>query len=132
MAVATKQLTVLFGGLGNYGIRHLKRCQENESIHVAAVADPKGKPTNNYVDADLDSLEYRPSFNEALAEFRPDLVVNVTPPWIYYEIGKAALEAGVPVYSEKPVTNKLVIINVFNTFYVVIWQEKLQDTLKQQ
>jgi predicted dehydrogenase len=55
----------------------------------------------------LDPGRIYPSLPEALAATRADGVINLTPPGLHREIAFLALEAGLPVLSEKPLADTL-------------------------
>ncbi|MCQ4162326.1 Gfo/Idh/MocA family oxidoreductase [Roseomonas sp. GC11] len=44
---------------------------------------------------------------EALFQAKPDLILNLTNPHAHYGVSRACLEAGFPVYSEKPLATRL-------------------------
>jgi len=97
---------VLFAGFGSYGKKWYDMMKLRGDVEVVCavkrspgeVAKPGGE---------LAHIPYRSSLADAIKEFRPDFVFNLTPPDTHFLVGKTALELGVPVLSEKPVTETL-------------------------
>ncbi|HZP84306.1 MAG TPA: Gfo/Idh/MocA family oxidoreductase [Chthonomonadaceae bacterium] len=97
---AFKALIVGAGGMGRAWGRNLKDCEETEVVgwvdirpDVAARAADELQFSGIHTGADL---------GRALAETRPDFVVDVTVPEAHRDVTVQALEAGVPVLGEKP------------------------------
>jgi len=54
----------------------------------------------------LDAAVY-PSLSAALAKEKPDIVIDLTPPHVHYQIVTEALKAGCNVFGEKPMSDTL-------------------------
>jgi len=96
----------LFAGFGSYGKKWYDMMKLRDDVEVVCAV----KRTQGEVGrpgGELAHIPYRPSLAEAIAEFRPDFVFNLTPPDAHFAVGKTALEQGLPVLSEKPVTESL-------------------------
>ncbi len=97
---AFKALIVGAGGMGRSWGRNLSDCEETEVVgwvdlraEVAAQAADEFRFAGIYTGDDL---------GKALAETRPDFVVDVTVPEAHHDVTLQALAAGVPVLGEKP------------------------------
>jgi len=95
-----RSLIVGAGGMGRAWGRNLRDCAEvtiggwvDIRPDVAAQAADEIGLADVYIGADLE---------RALAEVRPDFVVDVTVPEAHHDVTLAALAAGVPVLGEKP------------------------------
>ncbi|WP_083976870.1 Gfo/Idh/MocA family protein [Kitasatospora azatica] len=53
------------------------------------------------------STAYAATVDEALAEHRPEVVINLTPPRLHHWVSRSALEAGAHVLTEKPLALRL-------------------------
>ncbi len=87
-------------GCGNISPAYFKGCREYETIEAAACADL------NRTVAEERAREFGIpkvlTVEELLADPEVDLVVNLTIPQAHAPVNKRALEAGKPVYCEKP------------------------------
>jgi len=82
----------------------LKTVALREDVQIVAVCDVFADAATSAVhDFDLDVPVFA-SVHDALRDVETDFVLNVTLPEAHSEISAAALRAGVPVLSEKPVT----------------------------
>ena len=93
-------LLVGAGGMGQAWGRNLK---EHPDVEIAAWVDLRPGAAAEAAD----KLELSPSYTGAdlelaLAEVRPDFVVDVTIPEAHHDVTLQALAAGVPVLGEKP------------------------------
>jgi predicted dehydrogenase len=98
-------IQVGMGGMGNAWLRAV-----TDSIHVqySGFVEVNDEIAQHQVDAwNLDSSTVYSSLHEALAGVKADGVINVTPPQFHKEISIAALEAGIPVLSEKPLADTI-------------------------
>jgi predicted dehydrogenase len=88
------------GGMGQAWGDNLKKCAQAEVVgwvdlqpeRAAQAADKYG----------LSGIHISDDLGKALAETRPDFVVDVTVPEAHHEVTLTALSAGVPVLGEKP------------------------------
>lgn len=101
-------MRVLLAGLGVMGNHWLRIiAASNEVELVAAVEVNPALAQDRFERYGLDPKLHFTSFDDALARSRPDGVLIVTPPAAHREMSIAALEAGVPVLSEKPLADSL-------------------------
>lgn len=94
-----KVALVGIGGMGNVHFRSYKRM---ENAKVIAVADVRTDMAREKV-AD-DSISIYPTLDELLKNEKPDMVDICTPSYLHKEIAIKALEAGLHVLSEKPMS----------------------------
>lgn len=98
-----KVILVGMGGMGNAWLRTVLESAEVEFAGFVevnpAIVDEQ---TQKY---GLDAATVFPTLDAALAAVPADGVINVTPPQFHRAISVAALEAGVPVLSEKPLAD---------------------------
>ena len=100
-----KVIQVGIGGMGNAWLRAV---QASSTVSYAGFVE-----VNPDIAADqaakygLDRDLIFPSLPEALAAVQADGMINVTPPQFHREVSIQALEAGVPVLSEKPLADTL-------------------------
>lgn len=93
---------VLFIGFGSYARKWHEMMKKRDDLDfVCAVKRTSGDLGKS--GTDLAGIQYRASLPEAIREFSPDFVFNLTPPKAHFAAGKTALELDVPVLSEKPV-----------------------------
>jgi predicted dehydrogenase len=91
-------LRILLAGLGVRGRDWLEAIEENDGFTLVGVADPAPTgPTNAPVFDNID---------EAL-RLEPDVLIVATPPESHFEIVRRALELGIPVLCEKPLSEDL-------------------------
>ena len=100
-----KVIQVGIGGMGNAWLRAVQASPHVEyagfvEVNAAVAAEQVGK-------YGLDGSTIFPSLEEALGAVQADGVINVTPPQFHRQVSLAALEAGVPVLSEKPLADTL-------------------------
>ncbi|MGQ9525166.1 MAG: Gfo/Idh/MocA family protein [Armatimonadota bacterium] len=100
-----RALLVGAGGMGRNWGRNLKDCEEVEIVGwvdirpgVAEEAADELELSGVYVGEDL---------GKALAETRPDFLVDVTVPEAHRDVTIQALSAGVPVLGEKPMADSM-------------------------
>jgi len=102
----TKQvIQVGIGGMGNTWLRTVLGSPEFE--HSAFVEISDGIAQRQVQTYGLDPSKIFKTLDEALAAVPADGVINVTPPQFHKEISIKALEAGIPVLSEKPLADTL-------------------------
>ncbi|MCC6455046.1 MAG: Gfo/Idh/MocA family oxidoreductase [Caldilineaceae bacterium] len=98
-----KVIQVGLGGMGNAWLRAVQASPHVEyagfvEINVEIAAEQVAK-------FGLDPNTVFPSLDQALAAVQADGVLNVTPPQFHRAVSLTALEAGVPVLSEKPLAD---------------------------
>lgn len=98
-----KLLQIGIGGMGN---AWLNACKGNPDVEYAGwveinpqIAEAQAAKYN------LDRERIYPSLDAALRVSRPDGVIIVTPPQTHRDLSIAALRAGLPVLSEKPLAD---------------------------
>ena len=93
------------GGMGNAWLRAV---QASPQVDYAGFVEVNPTVAATQVaQYGLDAALVFPSLAEALANVQADGVINITPPQFHKEVSIAALEAGVPVLSEKPLADTL-------------------------
>src|SRR4051794_39401556 len=93
------------GSLGPYWARELLESPDTELV---GWVDLDADRVRTQAEAlDLDGLPTGASVPRMLAEQAPDFLVNVTAPAAHHPVTLAALEAGVPVLTEKPLAATL-------------------------
>ncbi len=102
---AFKAILVGAGGMGKAWGRNLVACEEVEMVgwvdiraEAAKAAAEELKLTQAYTGDDL---------KKAIAETKPDFVVDVTIPEAHKEVTLTALAAGLPVIGEKPMAESM-------------------------
>jgi predicted dehydrogenase len=98
-----KVIQVGLGGMGNAWLRAVQQAPEVEfagfvEVNSAIAAEQVAK-------YELDGSTVFPNLKQALAAVQADGVINVTPPQFHREVSLIALEAGMPVLSEKPLAD---------------------------
>ena len=100
-----KVIQVGIGGMGNTWLRAVQRSAEVEFAGFVEInADIARAQALAYK---LDRSLIFASLPEALEAVEADALINVTPPQFHREICIAALEAGAPVLTEKPLADTL-------------------------
>jgi len=93
------------GGMGNAWLRAVLASPEVEYSGFVEVSETIAQEqVERY---NLEPSLIFPSLGDALSAVQADGVINVTPPRFHKEISITALEAGVPVLSEKPLADSL-------------------------
>ncbi len=101
-------MKVIQVGIGGMGNAWLGAVQRSPKVDFAALVEIDADIADQQAEAyGLDrSLIFR-ALPEALAQVDADAIINVTPPQFHREISVLALEAGLPVLSEKPLAGTL-------------------------
>ncbi len=101
-------MKVIQVGVGGMGNAWLGAVQRSSTVDFAALVEIDAAIADQQAAAyGLDrSLIFR-ALPEALAQVAADAIINVTPPQFHREISVLALEAGLPVLSEKPLAGTL-------------------------
>lgn len=98
-----KVIQVGLGGMGNAWLRAVQQLPEVEFAGFVEInANIAAEQVAKY---ELDGGTVFPNLKEALAAVQTDGVINVTPPQFHRNVSLIALEAGVPVLSEKPLAD---------------------------
>jgi predicted dehydrogenase len=107
MAAGTrKALLVGAGGMGKAWGKNLKA--HGEQVALAGWVDIRdGAAAAAADELELSGLHLGTDLPKALAEVRPDFVVDVTIPEAHRDVTVAALAAGVPVIGEKPMASTM-------------------------
>lgn len=100
-----KVIQVGIGGMGNAWLRAV---QASPQVEYAGFVEVNQTIAQQQVEKyGLDAALIFPSLAEALNAVPVDGIINVTPPQFHRDVSILALEAGVPVLSEKPLANTL-------------------------
>lgn len=101
----TKVIQVGIGGMGDTWLKTVLASQEVEFAGFVEINDQiAAKQVQEY---GLDEKKIFKSLPEALRNIEADGVIDITPPQFHEEISLISLEAGIPVLSEKPLSNTL-------------------------
>lgn len=100
-----KVIQVGIGGMGDTWLNTVLKSSEVEYAALVEVNDAIARQQAEKYGLDR-ALIFR-SLPEALAAVSAEGVIDVTPPAFHREISTVALEAGLPVLSEKPLANTL-------------------------
>jgi len=96
-------MNVIQVGIGGMGNAWLRAVLNSPDVEYAGFVEVSDAIATEQVDRyDLDGSKLFRTLDEALQAVDADGVINVTPPQFHQEISVTALEAGVPVLSEKP------------------------------
>lgn len=96
-------IQVGIGGMGNAWLRAVQDSPVVEYVGLVEVNDAiAAEQTQKY---NLTAVPVLKSLAEALRTVKADGVINVTPPQFHKAVSITALEAGVPVLSEKPLAD---------------------------
>jgi predicted dehydrogenase len=100
-----KVVQVGIGGMGNAWLNAVK---ESDEVEFVGFVEVNPEIAAQQVELhNLDRSRIYLSLAAALDTEHPDAVINVTPPQFHKEISCLALEAGLPVLSEKPLAGTL-------------------------
>ena len=95
-------------GIGGMGKVWLDAVQRSPDVEFAACVEINPEIADAQAAAcGLDRDLILPSLPEALANVQADFVIDVTPPQFHRQISLTALDAGLPVLSEKPLASTL-------------------------
>ena len=95
---AQKPIRVLVAGLGNMGRSHALAYHNNPGFEIVGLVNRSVVP----LPEELSSYAIHPSFGQALAELKPELVSINTYSDSHADYAVAAMEAGADVFVEKP------------------------------
>jgi len=97
-------LKVAVVGAGSMGMNHLRVLKDfgEEQVRLVGVAEPqpaaRSRASNRF------QVRGFSDYREMIAETRPDVVAIVVPTDLHFEVASHALDAGVSVLVEKPIT----------------------------
>jgi len=100
-----KVIQVGIGGMGNTWLGAVQRSPQVEFAGFVEIDDEIARAQSETYN--LDQSLIFPSLPAALDAVDADAVINVTPPDVHREICISAMEAGVPVLTEKPLAGTL-------------------------
>jgi len=100
-----KIVQVGIGRMGNYWLKTIMESKEVELIGVVEINDQLIE--RRIKEYSIDRKDIFKSLPEAIETTKPDGILNVTPPNIHEEIDLISLQFGVPVLSEKPLSDNL-------------------------
>ena len=101
-------MKVIQVGIGGMGNAWLHAVQKSEAVDFAGFVEINDEIARQQTAAyGLDPSTIYRSLPRALEHLEADAVINVTPPQFHREISVIALEAGLPVLSEKPLADTL-------------------------
>lgn len=98
-----KKIRAAVMGLGFIGLQHVEAIRRIPGTEVVAVIG-RNRERIAALAEKLDVPHYYTSLDEMLENIEVDVIHNCTPTASHYEINKKALENGIHVYSEKPLT----------------------------
>ncbi|MDQ2688265.1 MAG: Gfo/Idh/MocA family oxidoreductase [Armatimonadota bacterium] len=103
--MAYKAIIVGAGGMGRTWGKNLK---DHPDVEIAGWVDLRPGAASEAADAlELGGVHTGDDSGRALAEVRPDFVVDVTVPESHHDVTLEALAAGVPVLGEKPMADSM-------------------------
>lgn len=93
-------------GLGNMGKLHMMNCSHMDDVEIIAAADPSRKALNRAKSIGVNKLysDYHNLLNRAKS-IDIDAVIISLPNFLHFEAIQLALEAGLNVFTEKPMAN---------------------------
>lgn len=100
-----RALLVGAGGMGRAWARNLR---DTSGVELAGWVDRDPQVIETSLNALHLEVDYKGvDYAKALEDLQPDIVVDVTTPESHYEITVAALERGIPVLGEKPLSSSM-------------------------
>src|SRR4051794_13488410 len=100
----SKPLRIAVAGAGAIGQAHIRRILDEPQAELAAIIDPSPKAKEQATSLGVPCFA---DLAEGLREARPDGVVIATPNQLHVPNGLTAVQAGVPMLLEKPVSGDL-------------------------
>lgn len=101
-------MKVIQVGIGGMGSTWLRAVQESAVVDFAGFVEINPQIAQAQAEAyNLDPALILPSLDQALEQVAADAVINVTPPEFHRGICVAAMGAGLPVLTEKPLAGTL-------------------------
>ena len=103
-----KIIRVIQVGLGRMGYYWLKTVMASQEVKFVGFVEINDLIIEKRVkEYRLDRKIIFKSLPEALKRVKPDGVIDITPPSVHKKIALTSLEAGVPVLSEKPLSDTI-------------------------
>lgn len=100
-----KALLVGAGGMGQAWAKNLRDCPDTS---IAGWVDIRPGAVQEAIEKlQLSAIKPFDDLNKALADLKPDFLVDVTVPEAHRDVTLAALKAGVPVLGEKPMADSM-------------------------
>jgi UDP-N-acetylglucosamine 3-dehydrogenase len=104
VAEVTGRLRVAVVGAGAMGVRHLHKLSEVPGVHVAGLVDPD--PAADHIAAAAEVPRYA-TIGELIVAGAVDAVCVATPTPTHHDVVSAAINAGLHVLVEKPISSTL-------------------------
>lgn len=102
-------MRVIQVGIGGMGETWLKTILDSSTVSYAGFVEINEAVIERQVQVyGIDKTRVFGTLQDALAEVKADGVIDVTPPRFHRHVSLTALEAGLPVLSEKPLADSLV------------------------
>ena len=98
-------LKISIAGLGLMGKQHLKAITDHPNCTVASIIDGTDEAKKI---AKNNGLPYFTNLTEAIVKTKPDGLIIATPNSSHFENGMLALENGIPILIEKPISDSIV------------------------
>jgi predicted dehydrogenase len=99
-------MKVIQVGIGGMGNAWLKAVQGSSEVEFAGFVEINPAMAKEQAEKyGLDPARIFPTLKDALKAIKTDGVIDVTPPRFHREVSTTALEAGIPVLSEKPLAD---------------------------
>ena len=100
-----KVIQVGMGGMGNAWINSVLRSKDIDYAGFVEISEDIAKQQAETYALDISTVFH--NLSDALIQLDVDGVINVTPPQFHKAVSFVALEAGIPVLSEKPLAGTL-------------------------
>jgi predicted dehydrogenase len=100
-----KAVVVGAGGMGHAWVDNLKKCEDIQTVGWVDIRP--GAAAAGLEKQQVAGAKAYEDFGKALAEAKPDFVVDVTVPEAHHDITLQSLAAGVPVLGEKPMADSM-------------------------
>jgi len=103
--MAFKALIVGAGGMGRSWGHNLKACEQTDIVGWVDIRPDAAAQAAN--ELELSGIHTGDDLKRAIAETKPDFVVDVTIPEAHRDVTVTALNAGLPVLGEKPMASSM-------------------------
>lgn len=100
-----EKIKICVAGLGSIGRRHLRLLSERDDV-LLCVADPSPK-SKEFVAENHPTLSVYDSMQDAIVNEKPDAVLIATPHQMHSGMAIEALDAGLHVFCEKPMSDTM-------------------------
>lgn len=101
-----QRMKVAVVGAGMMGLQHIEALRRIPGIDICAIADTDRQMTEKACEKFWLPAGYD-NYREMFEKERPDAVHVCTPNFAHYEVCRSAIEHGIHVFCEKPLTNTL-------------------------